>query len=122
MAKRMIFLVLLCSAMASGQSTDQGQSTAAPQTSREDKTEITVTGCVSRLNTSFILMQSDPSHSYKLQESKKLKLEQYLGKEVEVTGVESPSLSSSSPSASTANPSTLTIQSIRAIHKRCSAR
>jgi len=110
---KMISVVLLCAVVAFGQ---DGQ-----QTSDENKGEVTVTGCVSRLNTSFILMQSEPSQSFKLEEGKKVKLEQYLGKEVEVTGEESHSLSSSSPSATTASPLTLTIHSIKVVHKRCSA-
>ena len=122
MAIRMIFPILLCSAMAFGQSADQAQSaTATQQASKESNGEMTVTGCVSRLNTSFILMRSEPAVSYKLQSRNKVKLEQYLGKEVEVTGTESSSVSTSSPSASSANPLTISIHSIRTVHQRCSA-
>jgi len=113
MVVKMISLVLLCAAVAFGRNSEQP--------SDENKGEVTVTGCVSRLNTSFILMQSEPSQSFKLEGNTKVKLEQYLGKEFEVTGEESHSLSSSSPSASTSNPLTLTIHSIKIIHKRCSA-
>jgi co-chaperonin GroES (HSP10) len=110
---KMISLLLLGTVVASGQNSEQ--------TSDENKGEVTVTGCVSRLNTNFILMQSEPAQSFKLEEGKKVKLEQYLGKEVEITGEESHSLSSSSPSATTANPLTLKIHSLKLIHKRCSA-
>ena len=83
------------------------------------KDEITVIGCVSKLNTTFILEQSDPAISYQLEESKQIKVGPYLGQEVEVTGVESPAMSSSSPKASTANPLTITVHSIKSIRKRC---
>jgi hypothetical protein len=120
---RMFSLILLCSALAVGQTADQAQSAnATQQASRESNGEMSVTGCVSRLNTSFILMQTEPAVSYKLEPRNKLKLEQYLGKEVEVTGIESSSLTTSSPSASSANPLTITIHSIKTVHQRCSAR
>jgi hypothetical protein len=113
MVVKVISLVLLCTAVAFGK--NSGQS------SGENKGDVTVTGCVSRLNTSFILMQSEPAQSFKLEGNKKVKLEQYLGKEVEITGEESHSMSSSSPSASTSNPLTLVIHSIKIVQKRCSA-
>ena len=121
MTKRLVFLALLCCAMAFGQSAGQGPSSAPQQAPKEGNDEITVTGCVSKLNTNFILMQSDPGHSYKLQESNRLDLRQYLGKEVEITGVELPSVSTTLSTESHATPLTLRIESIKAIHKKCSA-
>jgi hypothetical protein len=119
MAKRTISLVLLCAAVSCAQIMDQSQSTGANQPpSKQSNDEMTATGCVGKLNTNFVLMQSD--HSYQLEESKKVKLGPYLGQEVEVTGVESPTMSTSSPKASTASPVTITVHSIKSIRKRCS--
>jgi len=121
-AKRVISFILLFAGVVFAQPTNQLQSTAADQHSKKSKGEITVTGCVSRLNASFILMvQSDQSSSYQLEESKGLKLEPYLGQEVEITGTESPAMSTSSPKASTANPLQITVHAIKTIHKRCSS-
>ena len=121
MAKRVISFILLFAGVVFAQPTNQLQSTAADHDSKKSKGEITVTGCVSRLNANFILMQSDQSSSYQLEESKGLKLEPYLGQEVEITGTESPAMSTSSPKASTANPLQITVHAIKTIHKRCSS-
>jgi hypothetical protein len=77
-------------------------------------------GCVNRASGDFILMQTDPGNSYVLQASRNLKLEPYLGQQVEVTGTESPTMSSSAtyrkaPAAS----ATITVDSITTISKRC---
>jgi len=82
---------------------------------------ITVTGCVSRLNSNFILEESARSHSYQLQGGEQLKLENYLGKEVEVSGTETTPMTTSSPRASTANPVALDIHSIKLLQPRCPA-
>lgn len=114
MTKSVISFIVLCVAMCLGQ--------AREQPSTKSKGEITMTGCVSRLNSNFILMQSDQSSSYQLEESNGVKLAPYLGKEVEVTGVESMAMSTSSPRATTANPLQITVHSIKTIHKRCSSK
>jgi len=88
--------------------------------SKKSKDEITARGCVSKLSTDYILTQADRGNSYELQG---MRFARYLGQEVEVTGVESPSLSTSSDySARTGSPSpvTITVRSIKTIAKRCS--
>jgi hypothetical protein len=86
------------------------------------KGQITVQGCVSRASGDFILIKQDPAVTYELQGTHKIKLSHYLGQHVEVTGSESPTLSSSSDSMRrSASPVTLTITSIRTIDKECSA-
>jgi hypothetical protein len=86
--------------------------------------EIKVQGCVGRSAGDYVLMKQDPGMSYQLQATGKIKLSHYLGQQVEVTGKESPSLrTSSSSSARTGSASVaLTITSIKAIEKECSAR
>jgi hypothetical protein len=65
-------------------------------------------------------MQTDPGNSYEL-ESRKIKLGSHLGEQVEVTGWESPFLSTSSDTVNRqGSPSSVTIMvtSIRTIAKR----
>jgi hypothetical protein len=57
----MISFILLCAGISFAQPLNQGQSSAVNQHSTKSKAEITVTGCVSRLNSNFILMRSDQS-------------------------------------------------------------
>lgn len=121
MARRTISFILLCAGISFAQALNQGQSSAVNQRSAKSKAEITATGCVSRLNSNFILMLSDQSSSYQLEEGKGVKLDPYLGQEVEVTGTESPAMSTSTPKASTANPLQITVHSIKTVHKRCSS-
>jgi hypothetical protein len=89
---------------------------------QDSKGPVTVQGCVSRSSGDYILTKQDPGISYELQASGKTKLKQYLGQQVEVTGTESPSLSTSSDtSRRSASPVTLTITSIKTIAKECPA-
>ena len=120
--KTTIFLVVLCAVISTGaQTTGANQSSGAnEQHSKKSKDEITARGCVSKLSTDYILTQADRGNSYELQG---MRFARYLGQEVEVTGVESPSLSTSSDySARTGSPSpvTITVRSIKTIAKRCS--
>jgi len=101
---------------------------AAAQNASQDhpkkpKDQITVRGCVSKLNTDYILTQPEQGNSYELQGSRKLRLGPYLGQEVEVTGREAPSMSTSSDflaRTGSASPVTITVTSIKTIAKRCS--
>ena len=78
-------------------------------------------GCLSTASGDYILMQTDPGNSYE-PESRKIKLDSHLGEQVEVTGWESPSLSTSSDIVNRqGSPSSVTIMvtSIGTIAKRC---
>jgi hypothetical protein len=84
-----------------------------------------VQGCVGRSSGDYILMKQDPGMTYELQATGKTKLRQYLGQQVEVTGTESPSMSTSSDTSARAgspSPVTLTVTSIKTIDKECPAR
>lgn len=117
-----ILVVLLCSgALVLGQNTSSNQS---DKRQRHDKDEITVRGCVTKLSTDYVLDQPDQGNSYELQGSRKIRLRAYLGQEVEVTGEESPSLSTSSDfltRTGSASPVTITVHSIKTLAKRCSS-
>jgi len=96
---------------------------SASSNSKDSKGQVTVQGCVSRSSGDFILMRQDPGVSYQLQGTGKTKLQKYLGQQVEVTGTESPTLSTSSDtSRRSASPVTLTITSIRTVAKECPSR
>jgi hypothetical protein len=104
----------------------QDGNSASPQTkkSKPSKDEVTVQGCVSRANGDYILMKQNPGMTYELQATGKTRLKDYLGQRVEVTGHESPTLSSSSDAMNkvgSAAPETLTIISITTIARNCSA-
>jgi hypothetical protein len=80
---------------------------------------------VSRSSGDYILMKQEPTMTYELQATNKIKLRNYMGQRVEVTGKESTSMSTSSDSTArmgSAAPVTLTITSIKTLDKDCSVR
>ena len=98
---------------------------AQDSNAKESHGQVTVRGCVSRSNGDYTLMKQDPAVTYELQATGKTKLRHYLGQRVEVTGKESPSMSTSSDAMAkmgSAAPVTLTITSIKTLDKDCSAR
>ena len=102
---------------------DSNPATTSRRSSKVPKGQITVQGCVGRFSGDYILMKQDPAVTYELQATGKMKLRQYLGQQVEVTGKESPSLSTSSDALTktgSAAPVTLTITSIKTVAKECS--
>jgi len=103
---------------------DSSTSTTGHDTAKDSKGEVTVRGCVSRASGDYILMKQDPGVTYELQATGKIKLSQYLGQQVVVTGKQSPSLSTSSDAIERTVPSpvTLTISSIKTISKECTDR
>jgi len=104
---------------------DSSTSAMSQGNSKHSKGEVTVQGCVSRASGDYILMKQNPGVTYELQATGKIKLRQYLGQRVEVTGKESPSMSTSSDSLTktgSAAPVTLTVTSIKSIAKECTAR
>ncbi|HLW87506.1 MAG TPA: hypothetical protein VKR57_03370 [Terriglobales bacterium] len=114
----LLLIVLYISVSCVAQTPD-----SSPQSAKKNKDEITATGCVSKSSTDYILTQPDKGNSYELQGSRKIRLSRYLGQQVEVTGVESPSLSTSSDflaRAGSASPVTISVNSVKTIAKRCS--
>lgn len=118
MSKVTVVLIVLCAAVSLAQTTD----TTTASKSKKSKDEVTVRGCLGKSSTDYILTQADEGNSYELQGSRKMRLGPYLGQEVEVTGVESPSMSTSSDyltRAGAASSVTITVHSIKSIAKRC---
>jgi len=117
--KTVICALLLSSSLVFAQ--DSGNK----QDAKDSKGQVTIQGCVSRSNGDYTLMKQNPAITYELQGTHKIKLSHYLGQRVEVTGSESPSMSTSSDALArqgNAAPVTLTITSIKSIDKDCSAR
>lgn len=116
----LLFMVALMPAQSNpGQSA--GANKASPKSSKGD---IRVQGCVGRASGYYILMQPDVNNTYNLEEgNRKVKIGQHLGQQVEVTGWESPALSTSSSSSfrTAASSVTLMVTSIKTIAERCTS-
>ena len=117
--KYLLFAVLLSATLAVAQD-------AKPEdSSKHDNDSVTVRGCVSRSNGDYILIKQEPGNTYELQGSHKIRLHDYLGQRVEVSGPQSPTLSSSSDAINrggSASPVTITVKSIRTLDKDCPLR
>jgi hypothetical protein len=122
--KKMWFVLLLFSGSFL-LAQDNNSSAMSQDNSKHSKGEVTVQGCVGRSSGDYILTKQNPGITYELQGTGKIKLRQYLGQRVEVTGKESPSMSTSSDSITKMGApasTTLTITSIKTIAKECSGR
>lgn len=119
---------LLCALLLSGSfllAQDSAPANTKQQGGKDSKGEVTVRGCVSRSSGDYILMKQDPAVTYELQGTHKIRLRNYLGQQVEVSGNESSTMASSSDALNkvgSAAPVTLTITSIKTLDKECSAR
>jgi hypothetical protein len=120
--------ILLCALLLSGSlllAQDSEPANTNQKGGNDSKGQVTMRGCVSRSSGDYILMKQDPAVTYELQGTHKIKLRQYLGQRVEVTGSESPTMASSSDSMNrvgSAAPVTLTVKSIKTLDKNCSVR
>ena len=118
--RKLLFWLLLSSGVLLAQ-----DPTAAGSRSKSSNDEVTVQGCVGRSGGDYVLTKRDPAMTYELQATGKTRLKDYLGQRVEVTGRESPSLSTSSDAMNktgSASSVTLTISSIRTVDKECTVR
>ena len=121
--KKLWFALLLSGSILLAQNSNP--STTSQKNAKDSKGQVTVQGCVGRATGDYILMKQDPAMTYELQATGKMKLRRYLGQQVEVTGTESRSMSTSSDAlARTGSPAsvTLTITSIKTIAKECAVR
>ncbi len=123
--KTLLFIMLLLSgALLLGQNSaaannDQRTATDVP----DSHGKVTVTGCVSEFSGDYTLMKDNPAITYELQAAGKIRLRNYLGHRVEVTGIQEPSLSTSSDAMAkegSPSPLTINISSIKTLDKYCS--
>jgi len=115
-------VVLLASSFLWAQSDSSEGSRQAANGNREGS--VTVRGCVSKLNGDYVLMKENPGNTYQLQGGK-ARLKSYLGKRVEITGTESPTLSTSEDAINktgNASPVTIAVQSIHTLAGECENR
>ena len=101
---------------------DNNPNAPSQQNSKGSKDEVTLQGCVARRTGDYILVKQNPVGTYILQATGKIKLGPYLGQRVEVTGTESPSLSTSSDALSrlgSPSPVTLRVTSIKTVAQQC---
>jgi len=121
MKKTMLFVLVFWAGVLLAQESNPPSGTSQDN-SKHAKGQITVQGCVGRSTGDYILTKQHPGMIYELQAIGKTKLRRYLGQRVEVTGNESPSMSTSSDtSARSGSPAsvTLTITSIKTIDREC---
>lgn len=121
--KPLLFALLLSASFALAQGNQPAGTTS--DDSQHGKAQVTVQGCVSRSSGDYTLIKQDPGITYELQASGKIKLRRYVGQQVEVTGQQSPSMSTSSDTMArtgSASPVTISVSSIRTIAKECSTR
>ena len=111
MMKAVVFVVLFLASLLMAQ-VNEGENQRPPKSQEGQLTA----HCVSRSSGYYILMQS--GNSYVLETNRKIDVGHYLGQQVEVTGSERATLSTSS-SRRGAPPLTIMVDSINTISKRC---
>jgi len=117
--KPLLFVLLLSASFVLAQ---DNRTAPASEDSGHSKGEVTVQGCVSRSSGNYILIKQHPAMTYELQGSGKIRLRNYLGQRVEVSGKESPTMSTSSDALNktgSASSVTLTVSSIKTVEKEC---
>jgi hypothetical protein len=116
-------MTMLFVALAVGSLLAQTNQTHSQQAAKDRTQTITVQGCVSRESGDFILMQTDPGNSYVLDAPRKIKLDQFLGQQVEVTGIVGPTLSTSNnfTRRRAGSSLTITLDSIKTVSKECTS-
>jgi hypothetical protein len=112
MMKAVVFVVLFLASLLMAQ-VNEGENQRPP---KSQKGQLTAQGCVSRSSGYYILTQS--GNSYVLEANRKIDVGHYLGQQVEVTGSERATLSTSS-SRRGAPALTIMVDSINTISKRC---
>lgn len=118
---KLLLVLLLCGSFLPAQDSpaNNGQAKAT-----DSEGQVTVQGCLDRSRGDYILMQQDPGMTYQLRGSKGVKLSQYFGQQVEVTGNKHPSLSTSSDAIAFGGspaPVTIRVTSIKTLARQCIA-
>ena len=119
MRNLLLFLLLSTSFLVA----QDNKSSTSRQTAKDSKGEITVQGCVDKSRGSYVLIKQDSGMRYGLRATRKIKLGQYLGQQLEVTGTESPYMTTSPDALGRRAPAavTLTITSMKTISQQCVA-
>jgi len=90
---------------------------------RDQKADVTVSGCVTMLNGDYVLTKQNPGDTYQLEKGEKIKFRNYLGQRVEITGTKSTTIPTSEDAINarmgSASPVTIKVKSIKTISKEC---
>ncbi|HXY02759.1 MAG TPA: hypothetical protein VEI49_04235 [Terriglobales bacterium] len=88
--------------------------------------QVTESGCVAKVNGDYALVQANRQNTYQLQGSKNIRLRNYLGQRVEVTGTKESTMPTSEDAINNrvgdASPITIVITSIKTISRECQTR
>jgi hypothetical protein len=120
--KRLLFVTLL---LTGSFLLAQDSYPAGNHQDSNSKGDATVQGCLGRSGGDFILTKQNPAITYQLHGTHKIRLSHYLGQRVEVSGSQTPTMSTSSDAINkmgSAAPVTINVMSIRTIDKECTAR
>jgi hypothetical protein len=116
MKNTILFVALVAGSLFAQANQDQSQ-----QGTQDKSGKVTMQGCVSRSSGDFILMQTNPGNTYVLRAPREIKLDQFLGQQVEVTGTEKPTMSTSTnfTQKRAGSSVTITLESIKTVSKQC---
>ncbi|HXZ33480.1 MAG TPA: hypothetical protein VEH30_14465 [Terriglobales bacterium] len=88
--------------------------------------QVTESGCVAKVNGDYALVQASRGNTYQLQGSKNIKLRNYLGQRVEVTGTKESTIPTSEDAINNrvgnASSITIVITSIKTLARECQSR
>ncbi len=121
--RKMIAMLLLSGGLLAAQ--DSYPAKNDQKDVKDSNGQVTVRGCVSRSSGDYVLIKQNPPMTYELHGTHKVRLGHFLGQRVEVTGTESPTLSTSSDAMNktgSAAPTTINVTSVRTIDKECAER
>ena len=120
--KMAVSLAVLLGASLMWAQSNQNPPTNQPSNNNDNGT-VTVRGCITMENGDYVLSKQDPGNSYQLQKAEKVKLRNYLGQRVEITGTKSTTMPTSEDQinarAGSASPVTISVKSIKTISKEC---
>ena len=119
MRKMWYVLLLFSGSLLLAQDSSSGP--MSQDNSKHSKGQVTVQGCVGRSGDDYTLTRTNAEQTYQLQ-GKGVKLRQYVGQKVEVTGTTGASLGTTAPNeaiSGSASPITLTVTSVRKIEDKC---
>lgn len=120
--QRLLIVLLLCGGFVLAQ--DNTSTTNSQAATTADNGQITVRGCLDRSRGDYILEQLNPGMTWELRGTRGIKLGQYLGQEVELSGTKHASLSTSSDAIAFGGspaPVTIRVTSIKTLAKQCSS-
>ncbi|MBV8053393.1 MAG: hypothetical protein JOZ80_19545 [Acidobacteriaceae bacterium] len=116
-------LVVILAAILMWAQSNQNPPTNQPSNNSNNNGAVTVRGCVTMENGDYVLTKQDPGNTYQLQKADHVKLRDYLGQRVEISGTKSTTMPTSEDEinarAGSASPVSISVKSIKTISKEC---